>query len=508
MQLRRSFFLLLLILLLGGCSAPAMRGDVVRPAPSRAETPATSGPLAELAARFDSRNRANRSGFRLMDRSDDALKWRLALIDSAVSSIDVQTYLWYPDDVGTLFLERVVRAADRGVKVRLIVDDLLTMGLGQLMYELQNHPNIEMRIFNPWKERGPLARAGEIMVEMERLNHRMHDKLLVADGVAAVVGGRNIGDHYFGLSDDYNFHDLDVLGFGAIGRQASGMFDSFWNSEWVVSAANLDTEPDPAFVKKKWQQILARNRASEKLRPFGVEPRDWKEELKRLSGELHEGSSRLVYDTAEGGNIAQNVAAGIFGIMATAQKELLITNAYIIPNQAAIEFLHGLVERGVRVKILTNSLATHDVPAVNSHYKEWRDDLVRAGVELHELRPDAAIRPLVVQPHVKSRYLGLHAKAFVVDRKRVFIGSMNLDPRSFNINAEAGVVIDSPGLGEVLAKVMIRDMSPQNAWQVKLDAEGRVYWEDDRGILTEQPARNIGQRIQDLIFEAFPREQY
>ena len=151
--------------------------------------------------------------------------------------------------------------------VRLIVDDLLTIGQDQLIYELDQRPNVEVRLFNPWKDRSTLSRGGELIAEMERLNTRMHDKLLIADGNAAVVGGRNIGDHYFGLSHDYNFHDLDLLGFGHIARQANEMFDHFWNSEWVVSAVNLDVEPDPEYVKQAWADLQAKNRAAEELRP-------------------------------------------------------------------------------------------------------------------------------------------------------------------------------------------------------------------------------------------------
>ncbi|WP_293688374.1 phospholipase D-like domain-containing protein, partial [Thiolapillus sp.] len=265
----RSLLIVSSILLLVACSSPSLCTDLPRPELSQASAEAESGILAKIAADIRLQHGNDASGFRLLDGSEEALEWRLALIDSAVSSLDIQTYLWYPDDSGTLLLERVVEAANRGVRVRLIVDDLLTIGLGQLMYELQNHPNIEFRIFNPWKERGVLSRAGAFLVEMERLNRRMHDKLMVADGVAAIVGGRNIGDHYFGLSDAYNFHDLDLLGFGAIGAQASGMFDSFWNQVclrprdrfWDIPVPKIDSAfdnllvPQPSWSPSTTQQL-------------------------------------------------------------------------------------------------------------------------------------------------------------------------------------------------------------------------------------------------------------
>jgi putative cardiolipin synthase len=496
------------VLLLAACATPTLREDAARPLPSFAKPPSETGILAETAGAVMSEHGGDHSGFRLLDSSYDALRWRLALIDSAVSSLDIQTYLWYPDNSGRLVLERAVEAADRGVHVRLIVDDLLTAGLDQVIYELDQKPNIEIRLFNPWKKRGTLRRAGEMIAEMERLNTRMHDKLLIADGNAAVIGGRNIGDHYFGLSHAYNFHDLDVLAFGHAARQSNGMFDSFWNSEWVAAAAALDTEPDPGFAQQKWRELQQRNREAEELQVFGVEPADWSRPLQALMPELHVGTSELIYDEVTAAGVEQNVAARMFGLMDLAREELLITNAYIIPGQPGIDFLQALTDRGVQVKILTNSLASHDVPAVNSHYKGWRDDLINAGAELYELRADAAIQSLVDVPPVQGGFVGLHTKSFVIDREHAFIGSMNFDPRSVNINTEAGAFIHSPGLAADLAELMLRDMAPENAWQVLLDDKGKPYWVNSDETTDRQPARGGSQRVMDAIFKIFPKEQF
>jgi len=496
------------VLLLTACSGPSLKDEIVRFEPTYAKPPAQEGLLYELSSAITSEHGAETSGFRILDRSYDGLTARLALIDSAVSSLDIQTYLWYPDNAGRIILERAIHAANRGVHVRLIVDDLLTIGQDQLIYELDQRPNIEVRLFNPWKDRSTLSRGGEMIAEMERLNTRMHDKLLIADSQAAVVGGRNIGDHYFGLSHDYNFHDLDLLGFGPVAQQANQMFDHFWNSEWVVSAVNLDVEPDAEFVKEAWANLQAKNRAAEELEAFGADARDWREVATRMAGELHVGESRIIYDETAENTISQNVAEKMFGFMGLAQKELLITNAYIIPGQPAIDFVKSLTDRGVRVRILTNSLASHDVPAVNSHYKDWRDDFINAGAELFELRPDAAIQSIVNVPPVQGEFVGLHTKAVVVDREYVFIGSMNFDPRSFNINTEAGAFVRSPGLAEDLAEVMYRDMESENAWQVLLDEDGKPYWVNSDETVYKQPARNTSQRIMDKIFKVVPKEQY
>lgn len=495
-------------LMLAACAGPSLKKEIVRDEPTYAFPPATEGVLHDLAQGVTDEYGEEYSGFRLLDKSYDGLLARLALIDSAVSSIDIQTYLWYPDHSGRLILERAIRAAHRGVHVRLIVDDLLTIGQDQLIYELNQDPNMEVRLFNPWKNRGLLSRAGEMIGQMERLNTRMHDKLIVADGHAAVVGGRNLGDHYFGLNSDYNFHDLDLLAFGEISQQAEGMFDHFWNSEWVVSAQNLRLEPDPKFAAEKWAEIQSKNRAAPELQAFPREVRDWSAELADLEGQLHVGTSFVAYDEATGGEIRQHMIGEMLSFFDLAEKELLITNAYLIPYERGIKLVRRLTDRGVRVRILTNSLASHDVPAVNSHYQEWRDDLINAGAELYELRADPEIRGIVEVPPVQGEFVGLHTKSAVVDRRHVFIGSMNLDPRSSSINTEAGAFVDSPGLAADVARLMERDMRPENAWQVFLDERGEPYWVNSEETVTQQPARNGAQRVMDAIFKAFPKEYY
>lgn len=498
----------LLFLLLAGCAGPALRDDIQRDPPSYSAPPAEQGALHDIATAIRREHGETYSGFHLLDGGQAGLDWRLALIDSAVSSVDIQTYLWYPDHSGSLLLDRAIRAADRGVKVRLIVDDLLTIGLDEALVDIVAHPNIDLRIFNPWRKRGIAARGGEMVVELRRLNIRMHDKLMVVDGQAAIIGGRNIGDHYFGLSHDYNFHDLDVLGFGAVAAQAGEFFDHFWNSEWVISAANIDLEPDPERGSEALDRIRADLAAVAELERFPRLPRDWSAELEALQPRLHAGRSLVVFDRTNGDAIDQEVAATLLPAMSRATEELLITNAYIIPDTPAIDFTRQMTGQGVRVRILTNSLESHDVPAVNSHYKSWRDDFIEAGAELYELRADAAIQSLVDVPPVSGEFVGLHTKAFVIDRELVFIGSMNFDPRSIAINTEGGIYIESSGLGEALAALMERDMAPENAWRVTMDDAGDLHWTNADERVDRQPARSAWQRFMDLVFRLFPRDLY
>ena len=461
-----------------------------------------------MAGRIHATNGPDHSGYHLLDGSHDALSWRLALIDSAVSSLDIMTYLWYPDASGRLILERAVLAARRGVRVRLVVDDLMTIGQEQLHVDLERQPNIEVRLFNPWRKRGLFARGGEMVAEMERLNTRMHDKLLIADGRAAIIGGRNIGDHYFGLHRSYNFHDLDVLAIGEIALESNGMFDQFWNSEWVASAEHLTTEPDPARAAAAWAKLQKKNREAEVLASFPIEPKDWTDELAELEPLLHPGTGDLIYDEVSAERISRSMIAKMFAIFDQAGQELLITNAYIIPGERGIEFLRMLDARGVDVRILTNSLASHDVPAVNSHYEPWRDDILRAGTRLFEARADAAIQAIVDVPPVSAKFVGLHTKAPVSGGRLSFIGSMNLDPRSGAINTEMGAVIDSTGLGGELREPMLRDMSPENAWEVSFADDGRLQWTNSDETVHKQPTRGFLQHVMNAIFKVVPKEQF
>ncbi len=500
----------LLSIFLVACSTVSIKDDIQLQADSFAQPPATEGLLADIASDIITEHGEEYSGFRVLDGSHDSLYWRLALIDSATTSLDIQTYLWYPDFSGRLLLERAILASQRGVKVRMIVDDLILHGHDQLIANLHAAENIEFRMFNPWKNRSTLAvRVGEMVAKMERLNTRMHDKLMIVDGGAVVVGGRNIGDHYFGLHPVYNFHDTDLIGFGNIALQANGMFDSFWNSSWVVSGEDLTTAPDRDVSLKQRSMVQNYIANSKELQAFPREPKDWAEELTAFASELRIGRSELVYDETAEEQIRQNMLSSMFNFFNLAEKELLIQNAYVIPSDKAVNFLKEKVEAGVKVRMLTNSLESHDVPAVNSHYEPLRDDFINAGVDLWELRADPAIKDTVVDvAPVSSEFTGLHSKCAVADRRYVFIGSMNLDPRSVKINTEMGAMVDSPELAEDLAKVIERNMSGENAWHVQMDENGDLFWESSEETLTKQPARDNTQRIMNVLMKLGPKDQY
>jgi putative cardiolipin synthase len=331
----------------------------------------------------------------------------------------------------------------------------------------------------------------------------------VADNRATILGGRNIGNEYFGLSSEFNFRDLDVLGVGAVARQASGVFDRFWNSEWVVPVAALDVATASGELERERERTRRKLESATALARFPIDRQDWSGALARLPAELHAGTSRVHTDTPDPDALNHHMPGAIRELIGGAAREVLITNAYIIPGEHAVARMRDQTARGVKIRMLTNSLASHDVPAVNSHYKQWRKPLLEAGIDLYEIRADAAVQPLLADtPPTRAEFMGLHVKAIVIDRERVFVGSMNLDPRSWGINSEMGVIVDSPGLAQALARAMERDMAPENAWRVTLAADGQIRWTAGDQVLTAQPARSLWQRIEDVFFMAFPRDLY
>jgi putative cardiolipin synthase len=329
------------------------------------------------------------------------------------------------------------------------------------------------------------------------------------DNRAVIIGGRNIGDEYMGLNPAFNFHDLDVLGIGPVARQASAVFDAYWNSDWVMPAAALDISIPAEASAAARAEILEKMAANPALSGFDLEARNWADEIGGLPGILHPGTSRVISDLPQGNTIDHVMMDEVRAILVSTQRELLMVNAYIIPAERGITTLARLHAEGREIGILTNSLASHDVPAVNSHYRPWRKAIVETGAELYELRADAAIQSQVCDtPPTRAEFVGLHSKAMVVDRRWVYVGSMNFDPRSAFLNTEMGVVVDSTGLGEALALLIERDMSAANSWRVTLDTDGKLQWAHDEEVTDVQPARNFWQRVQEFFFRAVPKEYY
>jgi len=299
------------------------------------------------------------------------------------------------------------------------------------------------------------------------------------------------------------------VGVGPVARESSELFDHFWNNPMVVSASAFEhDQPEEESPQEIASENLERLKKSERLENVPIERQNWDKILQLYVKRLHPGASKVVYDTLEEDAISRKMATIIPEFSKTAKNELLIVNAYLIPNEDMLNRARDLVQKGVKIKVITNSLASQDVPAVNSHYGPWRKQILDTGVELYELRPDAAIKAQTDTPPIVSGFIGLHSKASVVDRTRVYIGSFNLDPRARDFNTEMGVLIESPDLGEELARVAEELMQPENTWQVKLDSEGKVIWQSGDDIRTRQPAQSFWQRVQDWFFKLFPSKYF
>ena len=505
---------LVLVLALSGCAAPPLGP---KPPAENAVPAQSTGRFVAMEEGIRAAQGSDASGFRLVESNADGLKWRLVLIDSATHSLDLQYYVWFGDATGQLLMARVIAAADRGVKVRMLFDDLNTMLHDMtspelrdaLLARIDSHPNIQIRVFNAWRQRDWVGRVAEGATEFERLNRRMHNKQMIADNRVALLGGRNIGDEYMGLKTEFNFHDLDVLGVGPVARQASAVFDRYWNSDWVRRIPPM-ASPNAARVTPAVIELPPEAAAHPAMQAVLTGARSWSGELDGLPQSLAIGKSEVHTDPpSRAPGVNNHMPEAFRALMRSARREVLITNAYIIPDEQFIADLRELTGRGVQVSILTNSLASHDVPAVNSHYEGWRRPILHSGASLYEMRSDAAIQAeLVDTPPVRGGFVGLHVKAMVVDRERSFIGSMNLDPRSEIFNSEMGVIIDSPALAQALAKGMERDMRGANSWQVSLSADDRLVWTSDAGVRHLQPARGVMQRVENLFFKLMPASYY
>ena len=424
------------------------------------------------------------SGFYVLSNGIEALGARLLLAQHAEVSIDLQYYYILPDITGKLLIEQLVKAAERGVRVRILLDDIQTEGYEQLFAVLSANPNIEIRLANPFANRK--ARGLDIATDFQRLNHRMHNKSITFDNKVTILGGRNIGAEYFGASDDFNYHDVDVLGIGPVSAQVSKEFDTYWNaSETVPVTAFLEPDQSPESARQlqhKFETTVAEAKDSPYLGALESTIIDLL--LTDVAEQLVWADARVVFDmpyddSSAGGDAGPEVLAGILvAAVDEAVEELFVISPYFVPGNTGVERFRQLRERGVRCIVLTNSLASTDVAAVYGGYKDYQAALLELGVELWEVMayPDTPGN----QRGKTTERRSLHAKTFAIDRKRLFVGSLNWDPRSRNINTEMGVLIDSTELATDLVESVSAEL-PGAAWKLRLNDSGEVEWVDVKG---------------------------
>jgi putative cardiolipin synthase len=470
---------------LGGCTS--LRKDMVRNA-EQALPPVKDSPTALYFAKQAAQH-PDGSGFRLLADNTRALMTRIALADRATRSIDLQTYIFANDATGRLMAQRLLAAADRGVHVRLLVDDIDIANQEFAFAALDAHPNIEIRLFNPFllRKHGFFSRAAQVLVDGRRLNRRMHNKAYSVDGNVMIVGGRNIGDEYFDAARDRNFRDLDVLAIGPVVAQAVQNFDRYWNSDEAVPVAMFhNSHADAKHLDRLRVRLQNDARHFAESDYAGGNLDDDTVAMPDRGNPWHWGHAELISDEpakadVDNKKILFRLSPRMGSLMAEAQHELCLISPYFIPGDSGTKFLTGLAGRGVTVRVLTNSLAANDEPAVHAGYTQYRAALIKGGVDLYELRP-------VNGQEQKGTDLGrssgvsLHAKALVIDGHKVFVGSLNMDPRSKLLNTEMGVIVDCPELAKEIGEFFATAIDPQRSYHVTAPDPGhRLQWSDKEG---------------------------
>jgi putative cardiolipin synthase len=467
------------------------------------------------------------SAFRIISVGVDGFAARMQMIDAAERSLDLQYFIFRQDDTGRLLTGALLRAADRGVHVRVLIDDGAMIPGDSQIRLLAAHPQIEIRTFNPFIYRGDsaLLRAVEFVVSHRRLDFRMHNKLLVADNAGALIGGRNIGDQYFQIDSEGQYADDDVFVGGPAVQRLSAKFDDYWNSALAIPVEALGGGGPTAAQLAAYRQRLE---LWQKAQADGVGYVQRAASGDPLAGimlgrlPLVWSSAQLVCDSPEKKRVEDGAMVGrlmyepVARAAAAAQTELLMITPYFVPTPEELKLLRGLRDRNVRVRILTNSLESTTELSAQSGYMRYRTTLLQSGVELYEVRALLGNTRGSGQTAKMSRHgnYGLHAKLFVIDRQKLFVGSMNFDQRSMRLNTEVGLIIDSSDLAQQTAMRFEAMTESANAYQVLLrqDAAGRpqLVWrtrEADRPVeYTREPSRNLWRRLAVRLLSLLPIE--
>jgi putative cardiolipin synthase len=467
-------------------------------------------PLDKLVAPLVAQ-REGETGLILLSGNLEAFAVRALAARQAGRSLDLQYYIWQGDLTGRLLAAEVIAAADRGVRVRLLFDDINTHRYDRSYLALNAHPNISVRLFNPSLTRGGMFRRGiEMMLRAVRFTRRMHNKAWITDGRIAVIGGRNIGDAYFDAGQDANFRDLDLLALGSGVQQAEAIFDKYWNSNAVIPIGVLGKGRKRGL--RKLRRRLASLTSAEMSRPYleRVGKQATVRDLLSGKGQIHwTATARIVADPpekVEGTGQKDWLMPVIRPLLMSATTALEIISPYFIPGSSGTTQLTGLAKKGVGVAVLTNSLAATDVTAVHGAYARCRRPLLEGGVRLFELKPYDEHRRNSL---FGSRSARLHTKAFTVDDRVGFVGSMNFDPRSKSLNTEMGVVFEHAELVREIREIFAKETSSQRSYRIGLD-RGRLIWQDGAAgavtILRDEPEAAFGRKILARLIAFLPIE--
>jgi cardiolipin synthase C len=510
----RKTWLALALSFLAGCATLPQH---VKKHPSEALKDPQDTTLGRIVAESEAGKARNLSGIRLLSSGEEALDSLVALADHAERTLDIQYYIIRQDDSARDLLRHVRDAADRGVRVRVLVDDLNTSGEDRHFMHLGELPNVEVRVFNPFPggRSATWSRILASLAELRRINHRMHNKLFVADDSLAITGGRNIGDEYFTLDKRSNFIDLDVVGAGPIVPQLEASFDAFWNSKYAYPIASI-AAPTPPVEQDPTHTAAAADQAVSEGEAVAQQDADW------LRHELDTDTLKLVWAPAtvladRPAKIASDVspdqeetiANNIAELMRSAQQEILVISPYFVPGKEGVALMRELVARGVHIRILTNSLASTDAPLVHIGYARYRVALLKMGVELSEVRPRLGQKRVRFHPF-RSANASLHAKTLVIDGRTVFIGSLNMDERSKHFNSELGLVVRSPEIAHQVIS-LLDDISADGSYRLALDAAGHIVWSSGEGseqkIWHDEPETTLWQRVDIKLLTPFAPEE-
>jgi putative cardiolipin synthase len=454
------------------------------------------------------------TAYGLFRSGEDEFAARLTSIALAGRSLDAQYYLWHDDLTGRAIGRELLRAADRGVRVRVLLDDVTARTHDEELAILDSHERIEIRVFNPFRTRGSTVGNGlEFIFGGGRVNHRMHNKLWIADSQFAIVGGRNIGDEYFGAHEEVNFGDLGVLMAGHVVADADADFDLFWNSDSVVpiSAFAQPKDADAALAKKR--DAMEAQRQEALATPYAQHLLNLRDEGLtglHLDSMLRGKQVKLVTDVpskSKGEDTTPQIMLDtITGLLQGAQHEAVIISPYFVPRRPGTDLLVSMEKRGVAVHLLTNSLAANDVASVHGGYSKSRLELMQAGVDIHELKP------VMLGTHSKTAgssksTASLHAKSLVTDDHVAFVGSFNMDPRSARINTECGVIIDDPKFAEQVHARYELATTLKNSWKLELQ-DGKIVWLDEvdgkQVVLHDEPPASGTKRFIAWMFSWLP----
>jgi len=516
---------LLVCMLIGACSSLPPGHDYPKLTSSALADPEHTRLGAQLEGA--ARQHEGKSGFFLQSFGADGFLTRMQMINAAERTLDMQYFIFRGDDTGRLVTGAMLKAADRGVRVRLLLDDGETLSGDDQIAPLASHPSIEIRTYNPFRYRGSkqLIRVAEFIFNKSRLNYRMHNKLLVVDNSVTILGGRNIGDQYFQIDPEEQYADNDVFAVGPIVRDISASFDEYWNDALSIPNEALTPGKSSRSALEEHRELAVDDPAEAKA--------DGIDFVKRVeSGEPFAGlisgrlplvwaPAQLIVDSPDKKSVVEGDRAGrlmwdkVVRATLGVQSELLMITPYLIPGDEGMQQLTELRDRGVRIRILTNSLRSSAFPLAHSGYMGYRIPLLEEGVELYEIRSRLGNARGSGQTAAMASHgnYSLHAKMFVFDRQSILVGSMNYDPRSMYLNAEIGILIDSPELAQELVRRFEAMAQPANAYQVLLqpDVSGngqhliwRTLEEEQMVDLQEEPERSEAHSLSAGILSLLP----